>query len=138
MKNTKDNSERIMKIAIFFAVAVPWGIFMVVRDGHKALAVVPVILILVLTLDLLPNYLFYRRCKRIVGEGGGTILFHNFNYSKLAIDAGGMRTEISITRGFRAPTYISLTAPFKSICIIKFWLRPTDCFDKPHAFFIEA
>ena len=131
MQQVKDNSERILIIALVLAVAVPWASLVIAKDGLKALFVlVPVIIIFFFMGDLLPNYLFYRRCKRFVGERGGTIVSHNFNYSELIVNAGGLKTEISVARGFRMPTYVSLSTTLDRNHSYKFWMTPNDCFNK--------
>lgn len=131
MEQAKDNSERILIIVLVLAVAVPWTSLAIARDGLKALFIlVPVIIIFFFMGDLLPNYIFYRRCKRFIGKRGGAILSHNINYSKLAVNAGGLRTDISVSRGFKMPTYVSFSTTLDRNHSYKFWMTPDDCYNK--------
>ncbi len=136
MNTEKDNSAILMKLALLFALAVPWGLLMFVRGGFSAFSVVPFILILIFLSTVLPNYFFYRRCQRFAASHGGTVASHSLSYSKFAMESEGIRTDFSITRGGRGtPTHISITSPFNSLSPTKFWLRPTDSSDAASRFF---
>jgi hypothetical protein len=123
-------SDKATKIVLVLVVVIPWSFLMIMTSGlRKYLIALPVVALLFFIVIIAHNYIFFKRCKKIIAFQGGSILSHNDTYSNLCILCGGLKTEISI-EPVGKPATISFTTELNRKDSLTFCLRQNDFFNK--------
>jgi hypothetical protein len=123
-------SDKATKIILILVVAISWSFLIIMTSKLRIyLITLTVIAFLVLVIIITHNYIFLKKCRKILTIQGGLILSHNNTYSCLRILRGSIKTEIFI-QPYGKPATISFTTELKSKDSLRFCLRRNDFFNK--------